>query len=147
MLDLTCKKRKWWMCDVKVKDKSSKQKLERQTGIRWHNLGTTAKQNVIVWACVPKSRQWLGEELFGVWNGGFQTKRYTKEDLERGCVKDCQARKLNREDAMDRSRWKMEKADKGWLMIRIAMSGWMFLLVPVYLGSPGQRAVKLLLLL
>jgi len=33
-------------------------------------------------------------------------KRNTKEDLERGCGKDCQARKFNKEDAMDRSRWR-----------------------------------------
>jgi len=36
----------------------------------------------------------------------------------------------------------MEEVDKGCLMIRMGMSGWMFLLVPVYLGIPGQRAVK-----
>ena len=32
--------------------------------------------------------------------------------------------------------------DKGCLMIRMGMSGWMFLLVPAYLGSPGSEAVK-----
>jgi len=41
----------------------------------------------------------------------------------------------------------MEEAVKGWLMIRIGVSGWMFLLVPIHLGSPRQRAVKWLLLL
>jgi len=39
----------------------------------------------------------------------------------------------------------MEEADKDWMMIR--MVGWMFLLVPTHLGSPGQRAIKWLLLL
>jgi len=32
--------------------------------------------------------------------------------------KDCQARNLNSEDAMDRSRWK-KLIDKGWMMIRL----------------------------
>jgi len=41
----------------------------------------------------------------------------------------------------------MEEADKGWLMLKIGVSGWMFLLVPAYLGNPGQRAIKQLLLL
>jgi len=41
----------------------------------------------------------------------------------------------------------MEEADKGWFMIMIVVSGWMFLLVPAHMGSPGQRAVKQLLLL
>jgi len=41
----------------------------------------------------------------------------------------------------------MEEADKGWLMIKIVVSGWMFLLVPAYPGNHGQRVVKRLLLL
>jgi len=41
----------------------------------------------MVWACVAKRRQWLGEDVYGVWSGGFQTKRYTTEDLEWGCAK------------------------------------------------------------
>jgi len=36
----------------------------------------------------------------------------------------------------------MERADKGSLMIRIGMSGSMFLLVPAHQGSPAQRAIK-----
>jgi len=40
----------------------------------------------------------------------------------------------------------MEEADKDWMMIRM-VGGSMFLLVPAHPGSPGQRAVKRLLLL
>jgi len=40
----------------------------------------------------------------------------------------------------------MEVADKDWMMIRM-VGGWVFLLVPAHPGSPGQRAVKRLLLL
>jgi len=40
----------------------------------------------------------------------------------------------------------MEEADKDWVMIRM-VRGWVFLLVLAHLGSPGQRAVKRLLLL
>jgi len=36
----------------------------------------------------------------------------------------------------------MEEDDKGSPMIRMGVSGWMFLLVPAYPGSPGQKAVK-----
>jgi len=46
--------------------------FERDTRNRWHNLGTTAKQVVMVWACAAKRRQWLGEEMYGVWSGEFQ---------------------------------------------------------------------------
>jgi len=41
----------------------------------------------------------------------------------------------------------MEEADKGWLMIRIDVSGYVFLLVPAHLGSRRQKAIKQLLLL
>jgi len=40
----------------------------------------------------------------------------------------------------------MEEADKDWMMIGM-VGGWVFLLVPAHQGSPGQRAVKRLLLL
>jgi len=36
----------------------------------------------------------------------------------------------------------MEEDDKGCTMIRMGVSGWMFLLVLAYPGSPGQKAVK-----
>ena len=35
-----------------------------------------------------------------------KTKRKTKEDLERGCTEDCQARKMNKVDAIDRCKWR-----------------------------------------
>ena len=41
----------------------------------------------------------------------------------------------------------MEKDDKGSMMIRMGVSGWMFLLVPAYPGCPGSKAVKRSLLL
>jgi len=36
----------------------------------------------------------------------------------------------------------MEKDDKESTMIRMGVSGWMFLLVPAYPGCPGSKAVK-----
>ena len=41
----------------------------------------------------------------------------------------------------------MEKGDKGSTMIRMGVSGCMFLLVPAYPGCPGSKAVKRSLLL
>ena len=52
---------------------------------------------------------------------------------------DCQARKLNKEDAMDRCKLTKLIKDVRW-------SGWVwvgeFLLVPAYPGSPRSTAVK-----
>jgi len=39
------------------------------------------------YASVAKRRWWLSEEMNGVWSRGSQTKRKTKEDLDRGCGK------------------------------------------------------------
>ena len=36
----------------------------------------------------------------------------------------------------------MEEDDKGCPMIRMVVSGWVFLLVPAYPGCPGTKAVK-----
>jgi len=36
----------------------------------------------------------------------------------------------------------MEDVDKRCPMIRMGVSGWVFLLVPAYPGSPGPKAVK-----
>jgi len=44
------------MCDIKVND-IVPSRVERLTQIIRHNLGTTAKQVKLVWACVAKRRQ------------------------------------------------------------------------------------------
>jgi len=54
-----------WMCKVKVKDRVPGKEL-RKTRNRLYNIDTTAKQVVMVWACVVKRRHWLGEEICGI---------------------------------------------------------------------------------
>jgi len=67
------------------------------------NLGTTANQAVIVWACVANTDIWMKKcmeyEVEGCRPRG-KPKRTWREVVQ----KDCQARKLNRDDAMDHSR-------------------------------------------
>jgi len=71
------------------------------------NLGATAKQVAIVWACVAKRKERLEYEVEGARPRG-RPKKTWREIME----KDCQARKLNREeDAMDRNRWKKQIRD------------------------------------
>ena len=69
----------------------------------------------MVWACAAKRRWWFGEEMHGVWSRGSKTKRTWSEVVE----KDCQACKQNKEDAMDRSKWRKLIKDVRW-------SGWMW---------------------
>jgi len=82
--------------------------------------------------------------LLRIWGGGLQTKRQTKEDMERGCAKRLPSTQF--EQAGCYGSWLMEEADKDGMMIRM-VGGWVFLLVPAHPGSPGQRAVKRSLLL
>jgi len=48
--------------------------------------------------------------------------------------KDCQARKLNREDAMEHGGWRKQ--------VRMIDDHDRFLLIPSHLGGPRQRAIK-----
>ena len=82
---------------------------------------------------------WLGEEMYGIWSRGSQTrgrpKRIWREVEEKGC----QARKLSKEDAMDCCRWRKLIKDVWW-------SGWVwvgecfFWYRPTW--APRQKAVK-----
>jgi len=45
-----------WMCDVKVKKDRVPSKELKDSRNRQYNLGTSAKQFALVWACVAKRR-------------------------------------------------------------------------------------------
>ena len=74
---------------------------------------------------------------------GARTRGKPKKTWREIVEKDCQAQKLNEEDAMDHNRWRKQIRDDWWpwqLWV-----GEMFLLVPAHPGCPGQspeRAVK-----
>ena len=79
---------------------------EREIRNRRYNTGTTAKQVVMVWACVAKKdddwvKKCMEDEVEGPGPRG-RPQRTWREVAE----KDCQARKLNKEDSMDRTRWR-----------------------------------------
>jgi len=65
----------------------------------------------MVWACAAKEdNDWVMKcmeyEVEGVRSRGRPKKTWTKI-----VQKDCQAHKLNREDAMDRNRWRKQISD------------------------------------
>jgi len=49
-----------------------------------------------------------GEEMYGVWSGGARPRGRPKKTWREIVEKDCQVRGLNREDAVDRIRWKKQ---------------------------------------
>ena len=72
---------------------------------------------------------------------GSRPRRRPKRTWREVVGKDCEACKLNKEDAMDRNKWRKLIKDVRWSGWG-GVSGWMFLLVPAYLGCPGSKAVK-----
>ena len=95
-----------WMCNVKVKDRVPGKELRERLGIddiililqqnrsRWH--GHVLRKEDTDW--VKKCMEY---EVQGSRPRG-RPKRTWREVVQ----KDCQARNLNKEDAMDRHRWK-----------------------------------------
>jgi len=95
-----------WMCNVKVKDRVPSKELRERLGI--DDIILILQQNRLRWYghvlrkedtdCVKKCMEY---EVEGSRPRG-RPKRTWREVMQ----KDCQAHYLNREDAMDRSRWK-----------------------------------------
>jgi len=101
------------MFDIKVKDRIPSNELrERETRIRRYNLGTKTKPVEMVWACVAKKdNDWVKKCMeYGV--EGARPRGRTKRTWTEDVQKDCQACKLNREDATDHSRRKLIKNDR-----------------------------------
>jgi len=56
-----------WMCDVSLKDRVPSKELRERLGLYDIISVCTARQVVMVWACVAKRRkQLLGEKMYGV---------------------------------------------------------------------------------
>jgi len=95
-----------WMCNVKVKDRVSSKELRERLGI--DDIILVLQQNRLRWyrhVLRKEDTDWvkicMEYEVEGSRPSG-RPKRMWTEVVQ----KDCQARNLNREDTMDRSRWK-----------------------------------------
>ena len=97
-----------WMCNVKVKDRVPSKELRERLGIDDHDIILMLQQNRLRWyghVLQKEDTDWVKKcmeyEVEGSRPRG-RPKRTWREVVQ----KDCQARNLNREDAMDRGRWK-----------------------------------------
>jgi len=101
---------RWSVCGVKLQYRvPSKRLRERETRIRWHNLGTTAKQVAMVWACAAKKKTMIGWR--NVWSMNWKVPGQEVDQRKLGEIlwkKTHQALKLNREDAVDCNRWRKQ---------------------------------------
>jgi len=94
-----------WMCNVKVKDRAPSKELRERLGIdiililqlnRLRRYGHVLQKEDT--DCVKKCMEYEVE--------GSRLRGKPKRTWRQVVQKDCQARNLNREDAMDRGRWK-----------------------------------------
>ena len=95
-----------WRCNVKVKDKVPSKQLRERLGI--DDTILVLQQNRLRWYghVVRKEDTDWAEKYMEYEVEGFRPKGRPKKTWKEVVQKDCQARKLNRDDAMDRSRWK-----------------------------------------
>ena len=105
-----------WMCGVKVKDRVPSKELKERLGI--DDIILILQQNRLRWyghVLRKEDTDWMKKcmeyEVEGSRPRG-RPKRTWKEVVQ----KDCQARNLNKEDAMDCGRWRK--------LIKIGWSGW-----------------------
>ena len=129
------------MCGVKLKDWLPSKELRERLGV--DDIALILQQNRLRWYghVLRKDDDWV-KKCMEYEVEGSRPRGRPKRNWKEVVREDCQARKLNKEDAMDRCKWRKvikEVRWPGWV--------WMFLLVPAYPGCPGQTAVKWLLLL
>jgi len=100
-----------WMCGIKLKDRVPSKELRERLGL--HDIISVLQQNKLQWyghVLRKEDNDWKKKcvecEVEGARPTGRPKKTWT--DIVQ---KDCKARKLNREDAMDRNRWRKQIKD------------------------------------
>jgi len=94
-----------WMCNVKVTDRVPDMELRQRLGI--DDIILILQQNRMRWyrhVLRKEDNDWL-KRCMGYEVEGSRPRGRPKRTWREVVQKDCQARNLNREDAMDRSRW------------------------------------------
>jgi len=98
-----------WMCSVEVKNRIPSKELRERLGI--DDIILILEQNRFRWyghVLRKEDTDWVKKYMEYEVEGSRPTGR-PKRTWTGAMQKDCQARNLNREDAMDRGRWKKLK--------------------------------------
>ena len=94
-----------WMCNVKVKDRVTSKELRERLGI--DDIILILQQNWLRWyghVLRKEDTDWV-KKCMDYEVESSRPRGRPKRKWREVVQKDCQARSLNREDAMDRSRW------------------------------------------
>ena len=91
-----------WMCGVKLKDRLPSKELRERLGV--DDIALVLQQNRLRWYSPVLRKdddEWVKKCMEHEVEGSRPKK--TRKEVVR---EDCQARKLNKEDAMDRCKWR-----------------------------------------
>jgi len=94
-----------WMCSIKLKDRFPSRQLRERLGI--DDIALVLQQNKLRWYghVMRKEDDWV-KKCMEYEVEGPRPRERPKRTWREVVEKDCQARKLNREDAVDRSKWR-----------------------------------------
>ena len=94
-----------WMCSIKLKDRFPSRQLRERLGI--DDIALVLQQNKLRWYghVMRKEDDWV-KKCMEYEVEGPRPRERPKRTWREVVEKDCQARKLNKEDAVDRSKWR-----------------------------------------
>jgi len=123
-----------WMCGIKLKDRLPSKKLRGWLGI--DDIALVLQQNRLRWyghVLRKDDDDWV-KKCMEYEDQGPRPRGRPKTTWREVVQENWQACKMNEEDAMDRGKWRK--------MIRLGVSGWVFLLVPAYSGCTRQKPLN-----
>ena len=109
----------WWMCGVKLKDRLPSKELRERLVV--DDIAVVLQQNRLRWyghVLRKDDDDWVKKCMEHEVEGSRPRGR-PKKAWKEVVREDCQARKLNKEDAMDRCKWRKVKKEARW-------SGWVW---------------------
>ena len=94
-----------WMCSIKLKDRFPSKQLRERLGI--DDIALVLQQNKLRWYghVMRKEDDWV-KKCMEYEVEGPRPRERPKRTWREVVEKDCQSRKLNTEDAVDRSKWR-----------------------------------------
>ena len=95
-------------------EKQNQSKCSFTVYLFWHSIDIAAEQAALVWACAAKRWWWLGDKCMEYEVEGSRPRGRPKRTWKEVVREDCQARKLNKEDAVDRCKWRKVIKEVCW---------------------------------
>ena len=128
-----------WMCGVKLKDRLPSKELRERLGV--DDIALVLQQNSLRWyghVLQKDDDDWVKKCMEHEVEGSRPRGRPKKTRPGKRLY----VRTVKHVSWIKRMPWTVANGDKGSTMIRMGVSGWMFLLVPAYPGCPGSKPLN-----